>query len=95
MEEHTDYKEFERPGGKLVRIVFELYRYEILFHYFEFKHDENSEWKSMSKGEDGYFTYTIKDSTGEEKEERILFPTFEEMSAAQDEINKKYNIISI
>ena len=29
MEEHTDYVEFDRPDGKKVRIVFELYRYEM------------------------------------------------------------------
>ena len=53
MEEHTDYVEFDRPDGKKVRIVFELYRYEILFHYCEFRHDENSSWQSLSKGDDG------------------------------------------
>ena len=95
MEEHTDYKEFTRPNGKMVRMVFELYRYEILFHYFEYKHDESSDWKPLSKGDDGYFSYTVTDASGNEKVEKVLFPTFEEMSEAQDEINKKYNIISL
>ena len=58
MEEHTDYKEFPRPDGKSVRMVFALYRFEVLFYYFEFKHDENSGWKTMSKGDDGYFSYS-------------------------------------
>lgn len=95
MEEHTDYKEFDRPDGKKVRVVFELYKYEILYHYCEFRHDENSEWKSLSKGDDGYFTYSVTDRDGKEKVEKVLFPTFEEMNEAILEINKKYNIISI
>ncbi len=95
MEEHTDYIEFDRPEGKKVRIVFELYRYEILFHYCEFRHNENSGWKSLSKGNDGYFAYTITDAEGKETEEKVFFPTLEEILTAQDEINKKYNILSI
>lgn len=95
MEEHTDYQEYQRPEGKLVRVVFELYRYEILYHYCEFRHDENSEWLSMSKGDDGYHIYTITDDSGNEKVEKVLFPTFEEMNEAIVEINKKYNIISL
>ena len=95
MEEHTDYIEFDRPDGKKVRIVFELYRYEILFHYCEFRHDAHSDWRSLSKGDDGYFVYTITESGGNEKTEKVLFPTLEEVLTAQDEINKKYNILSI
>jgi hypothetical protein len=49
----------------------------------------------LSKGDDGYFSYIITDASGNEKVEKVLFPTFEEMSEAQDEINKKYNIISL
>ena len=95
MEEHTDFVEFDRPDGKKVRIVFELYRFEVLFHYCEFKHDEKSDWQSISRGEDGYFDYTISDNLGSSIQERIKFPTYEEIASAQDEINKKYNILSI
>jgi len=95
MEEHTDYVEFDRPDGKKVRIVFELYRYEILFHYCEFRHDENSSWQSLSKGDDGYFAYTVAGADGVEKTEKVKFPTPEEIMTAQDEINKRYNILSI
>ena len=96
MEEHTDYKEFERPDGKMVRVVFELYRYEILFYYFEFKHDANSNWQSLSnKDDNGFFSYKVIDRHGNEKVERVLFPTNEELSEALEEINKRYNIISM
>ncbi len=95
MEEHTDYVEFDRPDGKKVRIVFELYRYEILFHYCEFRHDENSSWQSLSKGDDGYFAYNVAEADGVEKTEKVMFPTPEEIMTAQDEINKRYNILSI
>lgn len=95
MDEHTDYIEYERPGGRKVRIVFELYRYEILFHYFEYKHDENSEWKSMTKGDDGYFEYFALDETGKESLQRIKFPTQIEMMTAQEDIAKKYNLLDV
>lgn len=93
MEEHTDFVEYDRPGEKKVRIVFELYRFEILFHYCEFRHNEKDEWKSMTKDENGYFEYTIEDS-GKEILQRIKFPTQHEIVSAQEEIAKKYNIIS-
>lgn len=95
MEDYTDYIEFDRPEGKKVRMVFELYRYEVLYHYYEFRHDKNSGWQSLSKGDEGYYVYTITDASGNEKEEKILFPTPDEILTAQNEINKKYNIISI
>lgn len=95
MEEHTDFVEFDRPGDRKVRIVFELYRYEILFHYCEYRHDEKSEWKSMKKGDDGYFEYTQPDENGNETEYKIKFPTFQEMMSAQEEIAKKYNLIDV
>lgn len=95
MEEHTDFVEFERPKDRKVRVVFELYRYEILFHYCEFRHDENGEWKSMKKGDDGYFEYTATDENGKETTERIKFPTEQEMLSAQEEIAKKYNLIDV
>ncbi len=95
MEEHTDYIEYERPGDRKVRIVFELYRYEILFHYFEYKHDENTEWKSMTKGDDGYFEYVALDEEGKESLHRIKFPTQMEMMAAQEDIAKKYNLLDV
>ncbi len=95
MEEYTDNVEFDRPEGKKVRIVFELFRNEVLFHYCEFRHDDNSQWQSIRKDDDGYFSYTITDSDGSEKTEKVLFPTPGEVRTAQDEINKKYNILSI
>ncbi|MFV0391927.1 MAG: hypothetical protein ACK5KP_08630 [Paludibacteraceae bacterium] len=94
MEEHTDFVEYDRPGEKKVRIVFELYRYEILFHYCEFRQGEKDEWKSMTKDENGYFEYTIVEDSGKEISQRIKFPTQHEIMSAQEEIAKKYNIIS-
>lgn len=94
MDGFNDYVELERPDGKKVRVVFELCcRNEILYHYFEFKHDENSEWEALKKGEDGYHSYTVKNEKGEEQEEKILFPSPKEIADASDEINKKYNIL--
>ncbi|NLO72247.1 MAG: hypothetical protein GX102_15155 [Porphyromonadaceae bacterium] len=95
MEEYNDYKEFPRPDGKSVRVVFELFKNEILYHYCEFRHDANSEWISMKRDEDGYHSYTVKDADGKEREEKVFFPTLEEIANASDEINKKYNILSI
>lgn len=95
MEEHTDYVEYERPGGRKVRIVFELYRYEILFHYCEYRHDELSGWKSMNKGDDGYFEYCTDNTGGAKQVQRIKFPTHEEMMAAQEEMARKYNLIDV
>lgn len=95
MEEYNDFKEFPRPDGKSVRVVFELFKNEILYHYCEFRHDDKSEWIGMKRGEDGYHTYTNKDAAGNDKEEKVLFPTLEEIADASDEINKKYNILSV
>lgn len=95
MEEHTDYIEFERPSDRKVRIVFELYRFEILYHYCEYLHDESSGWKSMKKGDDGYFEYTAPDENGKETNYKIKYPTFQEMMSAQTEIGKRYNIIDV
>ncbi len=92
MEEFTDYIEFDRPEGKAVRVVFELYRYEILFHFCEFRHNEKSEWQSMKKADDGYHYYNLPDNN---RELRVKFPTPIELSQAIDTINKKYNILSV
>lgn len=95
MEEHTDFVEYDRPGDRKVRIVFELYRFEILYHYCEFRHDENSDWKSMTRDDEGYFEYTVTDENGQEATERIKFPTHQELMEAHEEISKKYNLLDV
>ena len=103
MEEHTDFvesielstKEALWPGDRKVRIVFELYRFEILYHYCEFRHDENSDWKSMTRDDEGYFEYTVTDENGQEATERIKFPTHQELMEAHEEISKKYNLLDV
>lgn len=92
MEEFTDYIAFDRPEGKEVRVVFELYRYEILYHFCEFRHNDTSEWQSMKKADDGYHYYSLP---GNDQELRVKFPTHIELSQAIDTINKKYNILSV
>jgi hypothetical protein len=91
----SDYVEFSRPEGKKVRVVFELEQLEVLFYFCEFQHDQNAEWKSLSRNDDGYFEYSIVDENGKSHQERVLYPTFDEILSAQDEINKKYNILSV
>ncbi len=95
MAEFTDYIVFERPGGKEVRIGFEIYYNEILYHFFEYRHNDQSEWKGLKKGDDGYFTYSVINESGVEEEHKIKFPTDFEINEAKDVINKKYNILSV
>ncbi len=92
MSAFTDHVEYERPEGKKVRIAFELYRNEILFHFCQFRHDENSEWEGMKRDDEGFHTYV---PAGSDQEEKILFPTPSEIALALDEINKKYNLLDV
>lgn len=93
MKEFNDYIVYERPQGREVKIVFEIYRNEILHYYFQFRHNENSEWQKLLKGDEGYFDYTIALENGEVEDHRIKFPTDFEIRDALDVINKKYNIL--
>lgn len=96
MDDHTDFIEFDRHDGIKVRIVFEMYRTEILFYHYEYKHDENSEWKSMDgKQHSQAFTYIAKSMDGEKELHTIEFPTENELKTAQEIISQRYYFWSI
>lgn len=95
MEDHIDYIEFDRINNSKVRIVFEMYRTEILFYHYEYRHDEHSDWKAMEGNNTDVFTYYLNNNFGEEIKYTIAYPTKQELKTAQEIISQRYYFWSI